>query len=150
MLSMRAPPNPCRANSSIAASRMAARVRDDLSYSRWRGLPFARLRLRPLNTLASAKVRLPHPRVARQRGRLAFERDAPVLQDIGAVRELQRGERVLLDEQEGKPRALELAQALEDLLPHERRKSQRRLVQHQHARPRHHGAPDGEHLLFAA
>src|SRR4051812_24184710 len=52
MRSTRAAAKPCCENSSIAAARIAARVRDDLSYSRRRGLPFARLRLRPLNTLS--------------------------------------------------------------------------------------------------
>src|SRR3954462_12098552 len=54
MRSTRAAAKPCCENSSIAAARIAARVREDLSYSRRRGLPFARLRLRPLNTLSPA------------------------------------------------------------------------------------------------
>ena len=67
------------------------------------------------------------------------------------MREPQRVEGVLLDEEHGQALArVELGDDLEDLLDDERREPERGLVEQQQLRPAHQRARDGEHLLLAA
>src|SRR5262245_3109379 len=78
------------------------------------------------------------------------EDDGALLHDVAAVAHVERHARVLLDEQDGDARALELGDHLADVSDEGRRESLRRLVHQDDARARHHHARDGEHLLLAA
>ena len=57
---------------------------------------------------------------------------------------------VLLDQQDREALPVQLLDQGEELFDEERRKAQRRLVQHHQLRPADQGAADGEHLLLAA
>ena len=71
--------------------------------------------------------------------------------DVAAVRELERVEGVLLDQEHGEPvLRVELADGVEDLPHDQRREAERRLVEQQQPRPRHQRAGDRQHLLLAA
>src|SRR5687767_4661279 len=80
----------------------------------------------------------------------AIEHDTAVLDDIAAMRELQRARDVLLHEQDGGPLPVDLRQILEDQLHHHGRQAEARFVEQEQARPRHQPAPDRAHLLLAA
>ncbi len=75
---------------------------------------------------------------------------APQVDDVGVVRQRQRGQRVLLDQQHRGALGLQLLDRREDLLRHDRREPHRGLVEHEQLRARHHRPPDREHLLLAA
>ena len=72
------------------------------------------------------------------------------LEDVGAVRDVQRVVDVLLDQQDRPALGLELGDGLEDPLDHQRRQAERRLVEQEQARPAHERPPDRQHLLLAA
>ena len=57
---------------------------------------------------------------------------------------------VLLDQQNGQPRLLQLLQRLEQLIDDDRRKAERQLVDDQDVGIRHQAAGDRHHLLLAA
>src|SRR5690606_41190049 len=81
--------------------------------------------------------------VAEQRGGVAFHDDAPLLQHVGPVGNLQGGVDVLLDEENGHAA---LAQGLQRPEHAEREvggQAERGLVHQQQARARHNAAPDG-------
>ena len=75
--------------------------------------------------------------------------DPAIRQEIGGGRGGQRPGGVLLHQQDGRPRAGEPVNDVEDLVGDEGGKPQTRLVQEQEARARHEGSADGHHLLFA-
>ena len=83
-------------------------------------------------------------------GRRAFEDDAPAVEDEDVVGHVEDQLGVLLDEDDGEPFGLEAADRRHDLGQDLWRQSLRRLVHQQHARIRHQGAADREHLLLAA
>src|SRR6266566_6765600 len=79
------------------------------------------------------------------------ERDQAVDHDVAAVGELERVERVLLDQEHGElVLAVEVANRGENLFDQEWREAERRLVEQQEPRPPHESARDRQHLLLAA
>ena len=62
----------------------------------------------------------------------------------------QRERRVLLDDDDRHPAVVHLLQRAEDLAHDQRRKPERRLVEQEHARLRHHRATERQHLLLTA
>ena len=86
----------------------------------------------------------------RQRGGVTLERDAPDLQHACAVGDPQRHRRVLLDEHDRRPAAIDLPDDLGDLVDDLRRQPQRWLVEQQQLRAGHQRAADRDHLLLAA
>src|SRR5712692_9177203 len=80
----------------------------------------------------------------------AFHDDAAGFEHVGAMADPQRLHHVLLHEQDAHPALVEGPEDAEQLLDHDRRQPQRRLVQDQQLRARHHGSPDRHHLLFPA
>src|SRR5881296_853062 len=97
------------------------------------------------------QVRLPHAFVLAQLRALAFEHDAPDLEQVRAVRHVERRVRVLLDDEDGEALLLvEPAHELEELLDDDGREAERGLVEEEEPRPRQARARDREHLLLAA
>src|SRR6266850_1937517 len=98
-----------------------------------------------------AQVRSPHGVVALDVGGRAREHDAPGLDQVGAVGEIERHGGVLLDEQHADALALvDGAQDAEQLAHQQRREPEGGLVeQHQPGRE-HQRARYGKHLLLAA
>ncbi|HEX2071825.1 MAG TPA: hypothetical protein VHF90_09290 [Thermoleophilaceae bacterium] len=93
---------------------------------------------------------------ARQSGR-ARARPASLEDDlagrahhVGAVGELERAQRVLLDQQHGHAFLAQAGDDREDLVDHRRREAERRLVEQQQPRAGDESASDREHLLLAA
>ena len=79
------------------------------------------------------------------------ERDAPDLEHVRRLRELQRDVRVLLDDEHGQALLLvQLPDDAEDLGDEQRREAERRLVEQEQARALHERAREREHLLLAA
>src|SRR6516165_11176983 len=79
------------------------------------------------------------------------QRDPAIDHDVAAMRELQGVKRVLLDQEHREfLLAVERSDRTENLARHERRQTERRLVQEQEPRPAHQRAADRKHLLFAA
>src|SRR5437868_146297 len=74
--------------------------------------------------------------------------DAAGLEDVAALRDLERQVRVLLDDQHGDRQiTVQLTELLEQTLRDERRQPHRRLIEQQQLRARHQRARDGKHLL---
>src|SRR5207248_8788818 len=88
--------------------------------------------------------------IAGQIGGRSGNRDGAALEDVGVVRDGERLARVLLDEEQGGSRTVDLLQEREDLRDEDGREPHRRLVEQQDARLLQQGARDGEHLLLAA
>src|SRR5215471_4918973 len=80
----------------------------------------------------------------------AAQGDGTAHHHIGAVRQLQRVEGILLDEENGHAGTVEISQHRKDLLDDERGKSQRGLIKQQEPWPAHERAGDRQHLLLAA
>src|SRR5256885_8385687 len=106
----------------------------------------------PLTTssVSEPEVRLLDVRALLERLARAVQDDAPVLEDVGAVRERERAGDVLLDEQDGRAALVDPLQILEDQSDRHRGETEARLVQQQQPRARHEPAADGAHLLLAA
>src|SRR5215831_17347568 len=105
----------------------------------------------PASTRGDPEVELLYVLVRRELRRGPIHDDPAVLQNIAVVSVPQRDVRVLLGEQESDPLLpVEALHDAEDLLDDLRRESERRLVEQDHARPRHEGAPQRRHLLLSA
>src|SRR2546430_3645201 len=106
----------------------------------------------PLTTssVSEPEVRLLDVRALLERLARAVQDDAPVLEDVGAVRERERARDVLLDEQDGRAALVDPLQILEDEPDHHGSEAEARLVQQQPPPARHEPAADGPHLLLAA
>src|SRR2546422_883383 len=106
----------------------------------------------PLTTasVSEPEVRLLDVRALLERLARAVQDDAPVLEDVGAVRERERARDVLLDEQDGRAALVDPLQILEDQPDHHGSEAEAWLVQQQQPRARHEPAADGAHLLLAA
>src|SRR5215467_2350501 len=77
--------------------------------------------------------------------------DAPHLQHVAVVREVESHVGVLLHEEDGHALlAVDAADDVEDVLDELGGEAQRRLVEEHHGGPGHEGTADGEHLLLAA
>src|SRR4029077_13845036 len=83
-------------------------------------------------------------------GRGLRQHDAPVLDDARGLGDLERAMHVLLDEQDRHATLDDVRDDAEDLVDQDRRKAERRLVEHQHLGFAHEAAPDRRHLLLAA
>src|SRR5438552_1290373 len=99
---------------------------------------------------SEAQVRLLDVGVREQVGPGARERDAPVLEHVAPVRELERARHVLLDEEERGARVVHATERLEDELHRHRRQAEARLVEQEEPRPRHEATADRAHRLLAA
>ena len=83
--------------------------------------------------------------------RRAVEHDAPGLQDVGVVGDIERALRVLLDQQHRHLHLVaQFCDHLIDPVDDQRREAQRRLVERQQHGIRHQRAADRQHLLLAA
>ena len=81
----------------------------------------------------------------------AFEHDAPVLDNGGAIGKAERHRRVLLGDKDRQALGtVERAEPEEDVLDDQRREAHRRFVEDEEARARHQRAADRRHLLLAA
>ena len=97
----------------------------------------------------SAQIRAAHGRVVLQlRGRAVAD-DASILQEIATAGDGEPLPGVLLHQQHADAQLLDARQRLEQLLAHERREAQRRLIQQQDVGVRHQRAADGNHLPLA-
>src|SRR5712692_11362965 len=97
------------------------------------------------------EVRLANALVAAKLSALALDRHVADLQHVRARCSLERDVRVLLDDEHRQAIVgIELFDDAEDLLDDRRREPERRLVQHQQARPADERAGEREHLLLSA
>src|SRR5712691_6444317 len=81
------------------------------------------------SAFAETEVRFPDAGLLPQRGRGTVGDDAPLLEDVGAVGDLQRADDVLLDEQDGHALFVDRPDGLEHVVDHRRRQPEGRLVQ---------------------
>src|SRR6266545_4155467 len=88
--------------------------------------------------------------VRRELAARSLEPDVPGLDHRPALRDLERLAQVLLDEENGDARAVELRDRAHHLLDEERGQAEARLVEHEQRRLAHERPPDGAHLLLAA
>src|SRR6266511_3626268 len=88
--------------------------------------------------------------VRRELAARSLEPDVPGLDHRPALRDLERLVQVLLDEENGDARAVELRDRAHHLLDEERRQAEARLVEHEQRGLPHDRPPDGAHLLLAA
>ena len=86
----------------------------------------------------------------RQTSARALDHDFARFQHVAVVRDLQRGPRVLLDQQDRHAARLERADNAENLLHDQRRESQARFVEHQQPGLGHQCPAQREHLPLAA
>src|SRR5436190_2515561 len=96
------------------------------------------------------QIRLLHFGVLLQLRRLVRQRDGAGLEDVAAVRYVERRVRVLLDQEDRRALVVDLLDGLVDPLDEDRREPHPGLVEEQQPRLRHQRAPDSEHLLLAA
>ena len=99
---------------------------------------------------SAAEVRLTHRVAGHQLRAGTGERDLAGLEHIGAVGDGKRRLRVLLHEQDGRARGVQLADDVEDLLDQNGREAHGRLVEHEKLGLAHERAAHREHLLLAA
>src|SRR5439155_5415219 len=95
------------------------------------------------SSVSEPEVRLLDVRALLQRLARAVEHDAPVLDDVGAVRERQRARDVLLDEQDRGAGLVDRLQSLEDQPHHHGGEAEARLVEQEQPRTGHEAAADG-------
>src|SRR5829696_4090480 len=96
------------------------------------------------------QVRLPDALVLAQLRARAVEGDATDLDQVRAVRNVERDVRVLLDDEHRQALLLvEAPDEAEELAHDERRQAERRLVEEEQSRPPHERALERQHLLLA-
>src|SRR5689334_12058766 len=96
---------------------------------------------------SDAKIHLPDIVVVGERGALALAGDPAVLEQIDAGGNVERRERVLLDEEDGRSAFLNLPDRLEDLHFEAMGDADRGLVEQQQLGSAHQGTADCHHLL---
>src|SRR5437867_8119729 len=89
---------------------------------------------------SAAEIRLLDVRARQEAVPRALEHDAAVLEDVAAVRELERPRHVLLDEDDRRAAAIDPLERLEDQLHRQGRHPETRLVQQKKPRARHEPA----------
>ena len=111
----------------------------------------------PLSAASTRKIgsitgpRTPsHEVLLGQLGGAALHLDAPHLEQVRAVHQLQHLPHVLLDDQDRVALGADAADQVEEPQHHDRGQAHRGLVEQDQAGPRHQRAPDGQHLLLAA
>src|SRR5262245_40131440 len=97
-----------------------------------------------------AEIGFADARIVQQRFCVTGQCDSAGLHDVGAVRGLEREQRILLDQKNGDALRRYVADDFEDLGHHQRRETHRGLVEEQKLRRAHERARDREHLLLAA
>src|SRR6266550_7752249 len=105
---------------------------------------------RPRKPRLPAEVSFLDLGISPEGGTGAAEEDAPGLDDVGAVRDLERAQRVLLDQQDRDAVVVDLLDDVEDTVHHLRCKAKGWLVEEKELRLSQQAAGDGEDLLFAA
>src|SRR5262245_41555766 len=110
---------------------------------RWRQLAAS-------DAASTAKVGLPQVLVLEQLARRPFEHEPSGRQHVAAVRDREGHVRILLDDQHGDARLVDLLDDLEAPLDEDRREPHRRLVHKQELRLRHQRPSHRDHLLLAA
>src|SRR3954453_15938370 len=141
----------------------AARAVDEASHFRDTEGQTLRFRTRPALWTKSRKgrgltpafrsapqIRFAQVLVLEQLAGAALEDQPDRREDIAAVGDRQRHVRVLLHDQHGDPRLVDLLDDLEAPLDEDRREPHRRLVHEQKLRLRHQRAAHRDHLLLAA
>jgi ABC-type branched-subunit amino acid transport system substrate-binding protein len=96
-----------------------------------------------------AEVELDHLRVLGQRRARPGVGVAPLVEDVGAVADLQAAGGVLLHHHDGDPGPVDVPGLDEHLVLHDGREAGRRLVEEQHGRLHHQRATHGDHLSLA-
>src|SRR5438067_2156541 len=96
-----------------------------------------------------AEVSLLDLGISPEGGTGAAQEDAPGLDDVSAVRDLERAQRVLLDQQNRDAIVVDLLDDVEHGVHHLWRKAQRGFVEQKELRLRQQAAGDGEDLLLA-
>src|SRR6516165_9984153 len=103
-----------------------------------------------LRAAAAAEISALQGSVREDTCRLTFQHYPSQLEHIGAVRQLERALRVLLDQENALAVvAIEPPDQREHLVCQARAQSERRLVQHEHLGAAEQSTPDGQHLLLA-
>src|SRR5438445_4063139 len=106
--------------------------------------------VRPRKPRLPAEVSLLDLGISPEGGTGAAQEDAPGLDDVSAVRDLERAQRVLLDQQNRDAIVVDLLDDVEDGVHHLGCKAQRRLIEEKELRLRQQATGDREDLLFAA
>jgi hypothetical protein len=76
--------------------------------------------------------------------------DSTKLHHVGALAQAQGLPRILLDEEQRQPAAVQLAEQTEQVLHQKRAQTERGLIEQHQPGAREHASRDGEHLLLAA
>src|SRR5438105_2529337 len=105
--------------------------------------------VRPRKPRLPAEVSLLDLGISPEGGTGAAQEDAPGLDDVSAVRDLERAQRVLLDQQNRDAIVVDLLDDVEHGVHHLRREAQRGFVEQKELRLRQQAAGDGEDLLLA-
>src|SRR3954452_12095908 len=130
----------------------------------WIVRPCAQLRTRRTMTGKFEEAELQHTRafvleaeiaggnalIRRDVAGLAAEHELAELHDVGLIRDLERGLRVLLDQQHGDAGGTQLGDDAENVGDDDRGEAEARLVQHQELGLAHQRAAHRKHLLLAA
>lgn len=88
--------------------------------------------------------------VGGEAGGCISQQDPASLEDVAAVRHLERLRRILLYQQDGGALRVDAQDGLEDVVDQLRRQPHRRLIQQQDAWLRHQRTAHRQHLLLAA
>src|SRR5258705_13242707 len=97
-----------------------------------------------------SQISLPDPVIMQKLVARPAHDDAPVLENVSALRDLERDGDVLLDEEDRHAALVEEADGAQDFLDHHGGEAERGLVEHDQLGGAHEAAADGEHLLLAA
>jgi hypothetical protein len=81
---------------------------------------------------------------------VAFHHDLAVFEDVTSVAHAERDLDILLNEQDGRPVLVNVADGVKNLFHQNGRQTQGRFVEHQEFRPRHQSSTNGKHLLLPA
>src|SRR5215216_177743 len=130
--------SPRARSASSPASRMPFSTASRKKMSSWQSIP------------SQPHIRAAHLVAGEERRGWPARLDAPDLEEVGAVDDLQHLGDVLLDDQHRVPLGADAAHELEDLRDDDRRQAHRGLVEEDELRPAHEGPGDGAHLLLAA
>ncbi len=101
------------------------------------------------NTTSYPQIRLPDARIVGEHRGRALQPDAAGLDNQTIAGDLEGGHHVLLDQEDGDARAVDLGEHFAQPFHHARREAERELVDHQELRARHDPAADRAHLLLA-
>src|SRR6202022_2756889 len=92
-------------------------------------LQAASLRQQPVRSPLAAEVGLLHLRISSKGGTRSAEQDATGLDDVGPIGDLERAQRILLDQQNRDPVVVNLLDDVEDRVHHLRGEPQRGFIE---------------------